>query len=693
MTMRPALFCLAAAAIVGLIALAGPLPAGKIPGSNDARTAGLPCTADSRPYTRWWWFASEIREDDIAAQLDWLKAHHFGGVEIAWVYPLNIERYAKYYPTINAEQRQHRTPRQEWLSSEWSATAAFAKRYADRIGLGCDFTFGSAWPFGDSRVPPGDRTKLYREQEVDDEIIISWEYPQFGHTIDHLDRGALDRYSDRLGGALSDALKGRPSALFCDSWEVEARGIWTAGFGEAFRRRYGYDIGRYMNRLYQPQFGEQRYDYMKLVSEYVIDQFYRPFTENCHRRGALSRVQCCGSPTDIITAYAAVDIPESEMMLYEPGYSRIVASAACLAGKPVVSCETFTCMYGWPREQILREQIGDLKLVADAALANGVNQVIWHGTPFNPPDEDEVSFYASVHVGREGSLTPHLADFNRYLEKVSSLMKRGRTRSTVAVYLPLEDSWIAGEYPEDLQLPWSWGAYELRYVPLPEELRGYQPLWINNHFLTQGELKNGTLRCGDAAFSLLYVDVQHLDSSALDTILGLAEQGLKVCMKGTPREPGVRKSGDYHARLERLLGMDNVSREFDKLHSGRPLLSGDDLPPFWCREDGESCYIFIAHPEVSQVAYPLRPGQWSTAGAVVRMVVLHHGGRDRELELSFAPLQSLMLRADRDGSVEFIDIGFHPDASSAATPADHAVKRTAANNDREPQGRDGGIAR
>jgi len=39
--------------------------------------------ATAKPYTRWWWFASEIRKDDVARQLDWLKERGFGGVEIA----------------------------------------------------------------------------------------------------------------------------------------------------------------------------------------------------------------------------------------------------------------------------------------------------------------------------------------------------------------------------------------------------------------------------------------------------------------------------------------------------------------------------------------------------------------------------------------------------------------------------------
>ena len=40
-----------------------------------------------KPFTRWWWYADSIRNDQISEQLEWAALHGFGGVEIAWVYP------------------------------------------------------------------------------------------------------------------------------------------------------------------------------------------------------------------------------------------------------------------------------------------------------------------------------------------------------------------------------------------------------------------------------------------------------------------------------------------------------------------------------------------------------------------------------------------------------------------------------
>src|SRR5262249_13051253 len=142
--------------------------------------------------------------------------------------------------------------------------------------------------------------------------------------------------------------------------------------------------------------------------------------------GAVSRVQCHGAPTDLLAAYAATDVPESETVLFNPPFSRIAASAAALSGKPVVSAETFTCLYGFPKEHQAEERILDLKVTADSIVAHGINQILWHGMPFNAPGKND-HFYAAIHVGETGSLTPELAPFNEYLARVSGFMRRGKT--------------------------------------------------------------------------------------------------------------------------------------------------------------------------------------------------------------------------------------------------------------------------
>lgn len=608
---------------------------------------------DSRPWTRWWWFAAEIDKVSIADNLTWLKNNGFGGVEIAWVYPLN--RMKK--DTINY------TPRQEWLSPEWTEMVEYSKKCADNLGLGSDFTFGSLWPFGDTKVPVNEATMNLTDPDWRQEIAASWDYPLKGYVIDHLNSEAFTNYANRTGDALKPALRGSSSALFCDSWEVETRYLTTPGFTDEFSERYNYSLTDFADSLYSDTepFPNVRYDYMKLISEKVIEEFYKPFTKKSHELGAFSRVQCSGAPCDIISAYATVDVPESEALLYDPAYSTIVASAASLSGKKVVTCETFTCLYGWPRDHHSEEQVADLKLLADAVFANGVNQIFWHGKPYNLAGQDTVKFYASVHVGKSGSLAADIPAFNAYLQKVSSFMKKGKSYSDIAVYLPLEDSWIAGELPVEKQFIWAWGEYEQRYTVFPDELKGYRPIWINSEFLQKAKYENGYLQVGDLSVKALYLDVKYLDIAALKRILELAKEGLQVCLKNVPAEPGFIKFGYLYSDLiKELTRIPNVKQIWEEMENIQPFITGTQSFDYWSRIDNSDLYIFFANPKSQNLKFPLGYGQSLSDSEEIREVAINYGGKIIPVKLQFKPYQSVLIKIDKQGKVNFIDIEYIP---------------------------------
>ena len=211
--------------------------------------------SSTKPYTRWWWFNGPIREEDVRYQLDWLKQNGFGGVEIAFLY-----------------SQPGSVPGPEWLSPQWSQAVAYAKRYAERIGLGCDFTFGSAWPFGGSVVAEADASRTFaglsrqllekswetpRGRSPDSETLdpdrnlefrtsgLGFAISERGrplYVLNHLDRHALERYSQKMGAALKDALAGETSALFCDSFEVDPEGLWSDGLDRAFLDRFEREV-------------------------------------------------------------------------------------------------------------------------------------------------------------------------------------------------------------------------------------------------------------------------------------------------------------------------------------------------------------------------------------------------------------------------------------------------------------------
>ena len=273
-----------------------PGPVARIMSNEPIRTY-RPFT-DSRPYTRWW-FYDEIRVADIRTQLQWVCDQGFGGVEIAFMYPQSGAREA---------------PR--WLSEAWTGLLVHAKQEADRLDIGCDFTFSTSWPFGGSIVSEEDAGQVFDGASAQ-RLEKSWELSYYGRgrILNHLDAGALARYADAVGGAMQPALRGTVSALFSDSWEVFPEGLWSAHLDSVFRDRFGYDLASFKGSI--DQHPDVRYDYRKLLSEAAIEGFFRPYAEICRRLGAVSRVQCHGAPTDLLAAFALADIPESEALLFE----------------------------------------------------------------------------------------------------------------------------------------------------------------------------------------------------------------------------------------------------------------------------------------------------------------------------------------------------------------------------------------
>ena len=636
-------------------------PDTKPPATVDISSTASDLYASSKPGVRWWWFATEIKEKDIAYQLDWLKANHFGGVEIAWVYPLY--RYQRMYARKYDRHYPIDTSAQEWLSDEWVSRLAYTKRYADSIGLFCDFTFGSAWPVASDQIGPELSTKIYGDSNFRQTLTFAWSWPDTLLVIDHLNKEAFAQFAEPICKALEGPLKGNKSALFTDSWEIKLNAtnkIWTDGFDRFFKDQFGYDILPYMDRGLD-SFPDVRYDYMMLLDSMVRANFYQPYVEKCKELDAISRVQCLASPTDVMTTYAMVDVPETESMLNNPNYSLIVSSAAALSSKPIVSSESFTCMYGFPATYLRKEQVADLKMVADAMFAKGVNQHFYHGFPYNPKGVDSIDFFATTYFGPSGSLEPELPKFNDYVQKVSSIMRQGSTYSDIAVYIPFEDGIMKGAYPKARQRVWVWGQYEMRYIDVPEETKAYNPLWINRHFLEKARVEQGQLKVGDLSFSVLYVDVNFLDESALDRIIELAQSGLKICLKQMPIQPGKRKSADFQKKLVKLFALDQVSSDLHFVLDKKPLIEAESMPAYWARKQADgSLIIFLAQSKSKDLEYPIYSGQSLMEDTEHIEITFNYLGNSLNKQIAFEPYQSVAVKLTSSGELQYLDVAYVP---------------------------------
>ena len=596
---------------------------------------------DSRPLTRWWWLSGPFQERDIERQLQWVRTMGFGGVELAWLHPGWLD------------EKGNDRERPAWLQARWQELIRHTKRTADELGLRCDFTLGSSWPFGGSWVEAEDAAQTFDGASTQ-QLGGTWEAATSGPglVVNHLSAKALERYAEPLLRALREGLQGSESALFCDSLEIETERMWSADLWSEFESRFGYSLRPYVDELKKHR--GVHYDYRKLRAEAMQREFFEAFSRICHDHGAVSRVQCHGAPVDLLTAYASVDIPESEALLFPPAFSRIAASAAAWAGRPVVSAETFTCIYGFPgwdesaEELWKQEEIGDLKLLADALFASGVNQIVWHGMPYQPEGK-EVEFYASVHVGPDSRFADELPAFNGYLESVSRWMRQGRTYAGVGLYLPQEDAWMADRIPRAERTPGANYVWEMRGAVAPEELAGHQALWISKAFLLEARVERGKVRSREIEVDALYVDCRWMDAEVLREFARLADEGAKLVWKRSTREPGKRRAADY-------AGMRRSVRDhaFDSLEVAglRPLLQGQQLPAFWARQLEGDLILFFAHPHASEIRYPM-PFRFSAGSHVEqRRVYVHWAGQEILLDLQFAANQSLLLRVGSRGEVE-----------------------------------------
>ena len=240
-------------------------------------------------------------------------------------------------------------------------------------------------------------------------------------------------------------------------------------------------------------------------------------------------------------------------------------------------------------------------------------------------------------------------------------MQKGKTYTDVAVYIPYEDGVMKGPYPPEQQRVWVWGEYELRYVYPPEETEGYHPIWINRHFLEEANYENDKLVVGDAQFSSLYCDVAYMDIRALKKVLEFAKEGLPVCMKRLPKQPGFMKSNDYAKILEELSSLKNVSSQFEKVVQHPPLIQGDSLPEYWCRVENDGThYLFLSQPLSKNLKYPVYSGQSFMKQSVFPELTLNANGKIIRQKFEFKPYQSLMLKISADGEMEFVDINFIP---------------------------------
>lgn len=386
-----------------------------------------------------------------------------------------------------------------------------------------------------------------------------------GYTLDHFSAEAVNRYLDVFGEAFGEDLPGI-RAFYNDSFEVYGANF-TKNFLEAFQQRRGYDLKAYLPQLLGKEHSEEtariKSDYRQTLHELLLEHFTENWTDWAHSKGKKTKNQAHGSPGNLIDLYATVDIPECETFGSSyfpiPGLRRdsadirnvdpdpimlkFASSAGHLAGKPLISCETFT----WLGEHF-KSSFSQMKPEVDQAFLAGINHVFYHGVTYSPQDIDFPGwlFYASLNLTQQNSLWPHFRSFNDYIARCQSVLQAGKPDNELMVYWPVYDVWaeegnmfqmISVHHIDDWLHPTAFYAQTTKLMG-----QGYSVDFTSDKLIREARVAEGKiLTHGEAspAKALLIPQMEYFPLQTLESAIALAKEGATVIFEAAPKHvPG-----------------------------------------------------------------------------------------------------------------------------------------------------------
>ncbi len=448
--------------IISCILFAASSPTAACKEEADFATAWPEITGETRPWTYWWWMGSAVEKEEIRKNLEMLDRAGLGGVHIIPVY--GVKGYEHMY--IN------------YLSRRWMKMFEFTTKEARRLGMRVDISTGTGWPFGGPQIKAEHAAKtVHLEKSADKYEAKAKETGQqvkraapggHGPVMDYYSEEALQAYLSRFDNAfLKTAV--RPRSFYNDSFEVYGAD-WTRDMFEEFKHRRGYDLREHLAALDDK--GGDEYvsrvmcDYRETISDLLLEDFTRPWTEWAHEQGAITRNQAHGSPGNLLDLYAAADVPETEVFgpsrfnipgidYYQelPGHQgkpdilvmKFASSAAHVGGKRLASSESCT----WLNEHFTIS-LAQVKPEIDKLWMGGVNHIFFHGITYSPTCEQWPGwlFYASTNFGPTNPWFRDLPALNAYIARTQAFLQAGASDNDVLLYWPVHDLW-SGVYEKD----------------------------------------------------------------------------------------------------------------------------------------------------------------------------------------------------------------------------------------------------
>ena len=556
-----------------------------------------------RPWTYWWWMGSAVEREDVARELARYRAAGLGGVHIIPIYGA----------------RGYEDRARTYLGPGWLEMLRFTLTEARRLGLDVDMTLGTGWCFGgpgvsardaNARVvartfdvPPGGRLPGRVDRDTTQALVA---FPEAGRPDDLTGQIAADgsvpwaadarpwrvyaiaqRPSGQLvkraapGGegpmlnpfsqeAIRHYLDGftrafaaydgpMPRAIYQDSYEYQSD--WSPDLFAQFERRRGYRLQDHLPQLFGAETDEPtarvKHDYRATLSDLMIDAVTPAWVAWGHDRHLRARNEAHGSPANLLDLYAAADIPETEMFARDrdPLVAKFAASAAHVAGRPLVSSETGT----WLAEHFT-ETLQGLKTLVDEFFTAGVNHVFYHGTCYSPDEAPWPGwlFYAATEMNPRNAIWRDVPALNAYVTRCQALLQAGRPDEDLLLYWPIAEGW---QDPRGLVRPLT--VHDTAWLVDRPIGRAARRLWdrgftfdyVSDRQLAGARASSGAVAMPGGSYRAVVVPACDLMPVAtFEALLRLADSGATVLFEEhLPRDvPGLGDLERRRAALRRL---------------------------------------------------------------------------------------------------------------------------------------------
>lgn len=397
-----------------------------------------------------------------------------------------------------------------------------------------------------------------------------------GLTLDHYSKEALNTYLETFNTAFKD-FDGNIRSIFNDSYEVYGTDF-TPDFFKAFNKYRGYDLKSHLPLLLSDEKTEEgnrvKSDYRETLSDLLLYDFDEPWTEWANNNNFKSRLQAHGSPGNLIDLYASADIPECETfgsMPYDiegfrrekediregdadPVMLKFSSSAAHIAGKPLVSSETFT----WLRDHF-KVALSQTKPELEDLFLNGINHIFLHGTTYSPKRAEWPGwkFYASVNFNPNLAIGEDEKSLFDYIENCQNLLQSGNADNDILLYWPIYDVWNSHL---DASLFFQFKIHSLDewlhnqpFYNTTERLmeKGYGIDFISDNFIEKADVVDGQLKLPGGLYKTLVVpSATNMPLTTLKKLIELKKKGAKIVIQDLPKSvPGFK---DYEAQNEEL---------------------------------------------------------------------------------------------------------------------------------------------